>query len=229
MHLWLWKFKENFHFPFYRNVNSNTNKVKFCPPDPVLIFPIIHAITQGYPLVHFVIQRFEIDEGDTDSVVDVIADLGRELGPISDGEQREFELLTLAETWQGDKTNLGPLLEAGSLVETSHTLACQTRETAQDHEHGHSADEGLSGWECGEWVLDWGWSQPRYLVLIFPIIHAITDNLQGVLSLVPKKGKQLSGANLIYLFYKWLILETRDWINNDSSLVSSLICSCLRK
>ena len=37
MHLWLWKFKENFHFPFYRNVNSNTNKVKFCPPDPVLI------------------------------------------------------------------------------------------------------------------------------------------------------------------------------------------------
>lgn len=108
MHLWLWKFKENFHFPFYRNVNSNTNKVKFCPPDPVLIFPIIHAITQGYPLVHFVIQRFESDEGDTDSVVDVIADLGRELGPISDGEQREFELLTLAETWQGDKTNLGP-------------------------------------------------------------------------------------------------------------------------
>ena len=94
MHLWLWKFKENFHFPFYRNVNSNTNKVKFCPPDPVLIFPIIHAITQGYPLVHFVIQRFESDEGDTDSVVDVIADLGRELGPISDGEQREFELLT---------------------------------------------------------------------------------------------------------------------------------------
>ena len=108
MHLWLWKFKENFHFPFYRNVNSNTNKVKFCPPDPVLIFPIIHAITQGYPLVHFVIQRFESDEGDTDSVVDVIADLGRELGPISDGDQREFELLTLAETWQGDKTNLGP-------------------------------------------------------------------------------------------------------------------------
>ena len=30
------------------------------------------------------IQRFESDEGDTDSVVDVIADLGRELGPISD-------------------------------------------------------------------------------------------------------------------------------------------------
>ena len=95
MHLWLWKFKENFHFPFYRNVNSNTNKVKFCPP----------GICR-YPLV--VIQRFESDEGDTDSVADVVVDLGRELGPISDGEQREFELLTLAETWQGDKTNLGP-------------------------------------------------------------------------------------------------------------------------
>jgi len=45
-----------------------------------------------------VIQRFESDEGDTDSVADVVVDLGRELGPISDGEQREFELLTLAET-----------------------------------------------------------------------------------------------------------------------------------
>ena len=142
MHLWLWKFKENFHFPFYRNVNSNTNKVKFCPPDPVLIFPIIHAITQGYPLVHFVIQRFESDEGDTDSVVDVIADLGRELGPISDGEQREFELLTRWDLigWQDQPWSP----EAGSLAEASHTLACQTRETAQDHEHGHSADDTMN-------------------------------------------------------------------------------------
>ena len=35
------------------------------------------------------------------------------------------------------------------------------------------------------------------------------------LSLVSKKGKW-SGENLFYLFYTLLILETRDWINNDS-------------